>query len=122
MQYFLSVFFETYVTTRISGNSSLTVLTRGTMCDLSHEMLSTIESHLHKRILLDGLRADIIERIAGFGDGGSPCDILCSPVSGITGSQYVICTDMFKKEMKSLAMVMMTQMTQFMKQDVVTQY
>lgn len=89
---------------------------------------------LNCAILLDGAGEGVVYRIAGLGEGGLACKVGGQDMvgrrdagSGVHGIQVesldqMVGQDMFQKEMKTVSMILMSKMTEFVQKDVVLQH
>ena len=74
----------------------------------------------HQRILFESPRADIVQRIFRTGGCRLARQFKSQTVSFFDQLQHVICKYMFKQQVKGLPVIMMTQMTKFVEENIVT--
>lgn len=78
------------------------------------------QGHLDKAISLYGAGHDMIYRISCPAHSGLSCKFQCIFITLITSLYEIICQDVLQEKMKSLAMIMMPQVTQLVEENVIS--
>ena len=73
----------------------------------------------HKRVLLYRFCKNVVQRVSYARFCGCKSYRLCRFIASIAGLENVVCTYMFQQKMEGLTVVVMTQVTEFMQQDIV---